>query len=413
MAIEQYTAKHRKWDHVGNLTPNIEVSESVRTGNEYIPAPWLPVQRFDKHFEDYYVVSAGKAVGFTRDSNGFVVPAGLALAWAAAGSGGTTVFSYSDRDLEERVMDIRTGQALAVGYTAAVTRDQIETAILGTTAGPSATNNPFSPPAGIAPYNYIKHPGGDRLQNPADLEFHNYRPQATVAILHDRHIELPLVPAQTATESLTTSAQWTSAGGDVYYRPFTNQPIAKPTRFLPYVFSNTTVFKLEQDLQGDLQANGDYFVDTTTGRLYLFNDTIDPTASAATLGTVTYYNYASAPASVGTFAACVGNLRPGDYLKCDANSNLAKWIKGTDAPEEILAQVLAFQYFPRGGLDKVRTAFDLGRLHNAFPWPSSGPGDFDKDGKRDAMPGSASEGLPANVTYAGAANISVRINLMK
>jgi len=78
---QQYVANHKKWDHVGNLTPNIEISEGVRPSEELKPASYLKLVRFDKYLEDYYVVSAGKVVAL--DSNGDVVPAGLALQAAA------------------------------------------------------------------------------------------------------------------------------------------------------------------------------------------------------------------------------------------------------------------------------------------------------------------------------------------
>ena len=88
---QPYVANHKKWDHVGNLTPNIEISEGIRPSEELKPASYLKLVRFDKYLEDYYVVSAGKVVAL--DSNGDVVPAGLALQ-AAAYSG-----AYAGGDL--------------------------------------------------------------------------------------------------------------------------------------------------------------------------------------------------------------------------------------------------------------------------------------------------------------------------
>ena len=80
MSANSYTATHKTWDHVGNITPNFEYSEAQRPHGEFRPADWLPVGRYDKLMEEYFVVSAGKIVAL--DGEGRVVPAGLKVLWS-------------------------------------------------------------------------------------------------------------------------------------------------------------------------------------------------------------------------------------------------------------------------------------------------------------------------------------------
>lgn len=216
-----YNANHKRWDHVGNLTPNVEISEGIRPSEELKPASYLKLVRFDKYLEDYYVVSAGKVVAL--DSNGDVVPAGLALqiatyttTWDA--TGGThgaqqtaarlavdalgTADIYGTDDVAPTASGV--GVVTADG-NAAVAGDYVVesiltvggTAIVDLTPGDAAAvidgaNVTISAPIGIAPYNYFRWAGGDGF-NPSQYNHHNYNMQHQVAVLCDYYIELPRI----------------------------------------------------------------------------------------------------------------------------------------------------------------------------------------------------------------------------
>ena len=71
----RYSGTGRPVDDMGNTTPEIEVSESVRPWGKFLPAPYLPVGRFDVHKRANVVLSVGTPVGF--DAVGSLVPAGI------------------------------------------------------------------------------------------------------------------------------------------------------------------------------------------------------------------------------------------------------------------------------------------------------------------------------------------------
>ncbi len=335
---QQYTANHKKWDHVGNLTPNIEISEGIRPAEELIPASYLPLVRFDKYLEDYFVVSAGKVVAL--DSNGDVVPAGLKLqadAYQAAWDGNNgllganrtaarlavdalgTASTYAAIDVAQpdingpglnhaggnavvagdyvvegffKVQTIANGIVFVADMVTADENDADEN--LSTVGGTTV-----SKPIGIAPYNYFRWAGGVHGGNPSGMNFHNYNMQHQLAVLCDYYIELPRV-----------------------------------------------------DDKADIEF---------AGIAVLFDSGL--------------------------------TILPGDFLTYDINSDMV--VGGSDCTD-IVGQAWKIDTgFPKDYLERVRTAYQ-------------GLGELDK------MPGSASSGLPDNITYAGgtAAKGVVRINLI-
>jgi hypothetical protein len=340
---QQYVANHKKWDHVGNLTPNIEISEGIRPAEELIPAPYLPLVRFDKYLEDYFVVSAGKVVAL--DSNGDVVPAGLKLqaeayatAWDAEngllganrtaaraavdalGSASAGLASiYAAIDVAQTningpvVKNAGGGDAVAGVYVVegffTVTTDlgvkyiaDFISADLNDADDNVTEVTTVSWPIGIAPYNYFRWAGGVHGGNPSGMNFHNYNMQHQLAVLCDYYIELPRV---------------------------------------------------------------------------------DDKATIAFDGIAVMFD--------GSLV-----LAPGDFLTYDLNSDMVKWTENTDFFEAVIGQAWKIDTgHPKDYLERVRTAYQ-------------GLGDLDK------MPGSASGGLPDNITYAGgtAAKGVVRINLI-
>jgi hypothetical protein len=275
-----YSATFKQWDHVGSITPNMELSEPHRPYGDFQPAHWLPVGRYDKHFEEY-----GR--------------------WKSS-----------------------TALAATLRYSSDV-----------------------------------------------------------------------------------------SAGDDIVGLVLPNVTVAHNTANTPWSFSNTTVFANEVAEIGAILAAGDYMIDHDVGIILMFET--DGNAAPISSGTIDYYHYDSVPVSVGTYGAVVGEVRPGDFLKADANSNFVKAtafaagdvvtaVNGNpsdaeladmmnqvmDAKHEVIGQLLDEDIHPKDYLGHVRTAYEnLGTM--------------------EKMPGSATKGLPSSLTYSGGGVRMVRIMLLR
>lgn len=449
MAVNRYIGNHKTWDHVGNLTPVTEYSESMRPHGEFIPADWLPVSRFEKHFEVYFTISSGKVVALDRQ--GHVVPAGLKKAWNIA-TGGTALV-YTATDVEEGVVDLLTGSALTTTHTYTV--DQVTDALRlrGLIGAAEFAKDFISAPVGICFYNMFQWAGGDGF-NPAQFRQHNHILQHRVAFNTDYVFEFPLVPAVVTTEttdgSISDSAitfgtgGWFSAtglnattryadlvavGDDRVAYVFEKLPVAKNTTLTP-ITSSLGGLTTEVSSIAEVSSAGKYFIDYDVGVLVVFESGGNAIPSPFTVaGTITYYSYEDAPASVSTYASAVGDLKPGDFVTYDTNSNIVKatldigtasnraalgpytadpdYSAASDASisaqvedavrdfdTQVIGQVLEIKQYPKDMLEKVRTQ-----------WPTLGT--------VDQMPGSASAGLPDKITYAGASNRTVTINLIR
>lgn len=359
--FQPYTGNHKKWDHVGNITPNVEISEGIRPAEELAPAAYLRLVRFDKYLEDYYVVSAGKVVAL--DTNGDVVPAGLKLQKedfctgtgidSAAGTaiGSTTgilkdgIDDGGNTDVEDVINWLRisgnwnfnmdaygaadlapVGSNVTVKNASGIDVENLELVVeshfeveissgefyelgnltQGQLDGAKATITKVrsfvrvSTPIGIAPYNFFRWAGD--ASNPANYVHHNYKMQHQVAVLCDYYIELPRIDDKTLIQ-----------------------------------FDGIAVL---------MDANLD--------------------------------------------------LEPGAMLKCDMDSDMVPWLEASDDWSEVIGQAWAIDTnYPKDYLERVRTAYQgLGTL--------------------DKMPGSANVGLPDNMSYAGATTAMgvVRINLI-
>ena len=386
--LGQYTGSHKAWDHVGNNVPNIEISEGIRPAEPFKVAEWLPTQFYDKYYENYFVVLAGKVVAL--DNDGDVVPAQYATS--------SVSIIYTATDVAQGVVDVTTGAALTTTKTVAVSG---VTTFLGGTSALAV-----SKPIGIAPYSYLQWAGGDGV-NPANYRQHNYNMQHAVAVLCDYYIELPLVPATTAVaEALTQSANALNVST---MTALSNLPVAENTTRTPFTFAEgvgapgnvATKFAVEQTTLSGVQAFGDWYVDLETGIISVWS----AGGIGATDYTLVYSHYASAPTSVAAFASAVGDLDPGDFVKCDTNSNYQ--VDAAPSVADTIGQVLAKEVvLGKDLLDRVRTGYSP-----ALGTDATGglPG---TDGQLDQMPGSATGGVPDNVHYAGGADTVVRINLI-
>ena len=203
-SVGQYTGSHKAWDHVGNILPNVEHSEGERPSIEWHVADWLPVQFLDKHYENWIVLMPGKVV--SCDPDGKLCPAGMKIAAELAGSG--DVLTYGVNDVTAGTINVATGVAVTLaelidsGSTRGYTKGEIDAAgFLGESGRAFTVSNPV----GVAPFAYLQNAGGDGF-NPTDYKQHNYNMQHLVTVLCDYVLELPLVPAQQAAESLTFDA---------------------------------------------------------------------------------------------------------------------------------------------------------------------------------------------------------------
>lgn len=378
--LGQYSGTHKTWDHVGNNVPNIEISPGVRP-DFFKPAEWLPVQFYDKYYENWLVILAGKAVAF--DNNGDLVPAGYGLASSPLD------IVYTQNDIDAGVIDVTTGAAVTATKT--VTTASVTKFLGGTDA------LTVSKPVGIAPYSYLQWAGGDGF-NPADYRKHNYNMQHGVALLCDWYIELPLVPAKlAAAEALSNN---TSASGVHTLTALANIPVAANTARTPFEFSGTdkAAFAVQVSTVSGVVSEGYWHINLDTGVITVQKAAGPPSAR------LQYYHYKSAPGTVSKFASAVGNLKPGDFVKVDKNSNFTLDSSATVA--DTLGQVLK-RINVKGAslLDRVHTAYASINTDAAGSLPAYA-------GQMDQMPGSATGGVPDNVHYAGAADTVVRINLI-
>ncbi len=391
-SIGQYSASHKTWDHVGNIIPDVEHSEGERPAIQFKPAAWLPVQFKDKYYEDWNVIMPGKIVAL--DNDGRVVPGQYATS--------SVNIVYTADDVVAGVVDVRTGVTLLIGAIGSFAVSAV-TAFMGRTGVAMAVSKPI----GIAPYAVLRWAGGDGF-NPAQLIEHNYIRQHQIAVLCDYVIQVPLVPAKVTTEAMaTTGTTWFSAPASNISTTTTavaKLPIAANTVRTPISFTGTnasTLFVNQKDTAAAVVASGDWFINYATGIVTVYS-----TGTPANNITITYYEYADNATTVSKFASAVGNLLPGDFVVCDANSNFKK-AGGADTFQDILGQVLERDNaHPKDALERVRTAFTP-----AINTLATGalPGTA---GQLDQMPGSATGGMPAEIAYAGAADTIVRINLI-
>jgi hypothetical protein len=383
MAFNQHQANHKVWDHVGNMSPNVEHSEGERPAIEFQPAAWLPVQMLDKHYENWEVIKPGKIVAL--DNDGKVVPAQYGLA-------GATI-TYTSTDVDAGVVDVRTGETLLLAAIGTFTVASV-TAFMGRTGLAMAVSQPI----GVTPYAVLQWAGGDGV-NPMNFRQHNYNMQHQIAVLCDYVLELPLIPAGASSQALVFAAPVSNVAAAA---AVANLPVAKNTTRTPITFtggSAATLFVTEVADASLVTSAGDWHIDLRTGVVSVYS-----TGAVAGIS-ISYFHYAAAPSTVSKFACAVGNLKPGDFVKCDANSNFA--VALVSDGWAVMGQVLDVDSaFPKDALDKVRTAYLPAIGTNAA---GAKPGTL---GQLDQMPGSATEGYPANIHYAGGADTVVRINLI-
>lgn len=455
-----YTPNHKVWDHVGNIVPGIEHSPGIRPSLEVQVAEWLPTLFYEKHFENWYVISAGKLVA--ADPDGRLMPAEYGLTSASV--------TYTQNDVDAGVIDVATGLPVTTTKTvvlnlltgvrhASWTRDTAGVGVITSgfmgREGVAFDDANAKYPIGVAAMPMIQAAGGDGF-NPTAYNKHNYNMQHAVTVLCDAVLRLPLVPAKVASETVDTTTagsalvfgtqathtraeaaanatgRYNATYGEVpvlgsypvIALALDNYPVAKntirTTLALASDNANDDVSSILVNEKGSLAAvaqAGDFWVDYDFGVIFIYSSdgSTVPAVLTGAAGNITlaYYHLASAPSTVSKFASVLaGSLKVGDFLKCGANSNFV--VATTEDFKDIVGQVVGFETWPRGALDKVRTAFSPAISTDASGGMANGSASSASvnAGQLDQLPGSANGGVPTSIHYAGAANQIVLVNLV-
>jgi hypothetical protein len=365
--------------------------------------------------------------------------------------GSSATITYTTSDVAAGVIDITTGVPVT-GATAYATSD-----IDGSTHsfmgrhGLSFAYATVKYPVGVAPYAFYKWAGNagalDDGNNPLGFTYHNYCLQSTVALLCDAALTLPLVPGQIATEALPTwsssaitfgtkavktrtyvqaTARYNATTGyipclstyPVIGLALENYPVAKNVANTPITSTISGMLNVEVDSLAAVNASGTFFVDYSTGVIFLYSADGQTLPAGFSSGTITYYHYATAPSVYSAFACVLSastELKPGDFLKCGAASNLVRATPGIGGDHEhIIAQVLGFSSHPQDSLNLVRTAYSPAIGTNATGTMLGGVAGSSSVhlGQLDQMPGSATSGMPDALHYSGGSNLIVVLNLI-
>ncbi len=385
-----YKATHKgNQDLSSPWTPNFEINEGQRFGLNY-PAAYLPLERYEPTFQDWKVIGAGKPVAL--DSNGAMVPAGYKLLVALGAGNGP---QYTQTDVDQGVLK-------ADGSAAAVGDYVIDTVISeGITVGRCA---------GVASYDAYQLSGSDPT-NPATYKYHNYNRQTGVAILTDYYLEFPVEPFERVEHSMTEVIAGADQGSfDLAHNTVLDYTIKvkiNGRRDVDFTFA------------AGAGAGGVDQIDWNSG-------TTDDYLKIGDQIEVSYlYETAAYNAPFAGIATWRGSVKPGDLVTFDETSSWVSYSPGavgdTSAGDESASieaaidktlDVVGTVYlvdaeFPKQFLDRVKTAYD-DRLTGPIVDGRTG-----QVSRLDRMPGSATDGMPHNIFYAGGDKFTgiVRFNL--
>ena len=132
----------------------------------------------------------------------------------------------------------------------------------------------------------------------------------------------------------------------------------------------------------DVKSAGDYFIDAAKGILFVYDASAGANWSLGSAGTIKFYKYGGAASASHQHVYFVGSCKPGDHITWDKESNFIA--DSNPAFGTTLGRVLEVQSFPKSLMERTTTA-----------WQGSS---FDASMR---MPGTATEGLPDNLTLAG------------
>lgn len=133
----------------------------------------------------------------------------------------------------------------------------------------------------------------------------------------------------------------------------------------------------------DIAKVGDYFLDAAKGILFIHSSNpATPVNDLTATSVVKFYQYGGASSEDHQHIYFVGTCKPGDHITWDSESNFI--VDSSPAFGTTLGRVLEIQEFPKSLMERTTTA-----------WQGSS---FDASMR---MPGTATQGLPDNLTLAG------------
>lgn len=368
-----YTAKFKGIPDIDprRVTPNFEKKEGLRFG-PFIPAAYLPSLRLEPYNHDHVVIAAGAPVAV--DSRGRAVPAGYKLILAAGAGQGP---QYSALDVAAGVKNAA-GNPVTVG-------EYVVTSLLseGITIGNVI---------GVASYDASQVLASD-VHNPATYPYHNYNRQNGISLLTSYLLEFPVEPLKRTAHTKTvtaTAGQTTIALDHATVVPHSVEVTVDQDRVVKFTFTNNTAPTADAIVMGDALQAGQVVVVK-----YLFEEAFyqAPFAGMTTwrgdvgFGLVTFdadskFKLYSAPAIDDT----------------DAETVAASVAELLASKEDIVGLVTHVAMdWPKQLLDKVKTAYDT-RLYSPIINPINGQ--VLTEGL-DKMPGSATDGVPHQIQYAG------------
>lgn len=375
-----YQAVHKgNRDAYEYQTPNFEISEGMRFG-QFHPAPYLSSERYEHVFQDRVVIGAGKPVAL--DSDGWLVPAGFKKLIEAGGGAGP---QYSQEDIALGVKNAQGAVPSAGDYV-------IDSLI--------AASKEVGRCLGVTSYDAMMLSGSDP-SNPATYRFHNYSRQNGIAVLTDYLLEYPIEPfkrVEVAEKRTVTADSDTFDLDHADVLEHTVEVRVNGRRDVDFAFAAGA------GAGGVDQLDWSAFSGGTLDHLSS-GDVVEYTYLYEVTGT-----YDAPWSSISSFR---GTVKPGDLVTYDQNSAFVAYSPGAigdtsiadesaniaaaiDSSLDVLGQVtLVDTNFPKQFLDRVKTAHDP-RLQGTIKDGRTG-----EVSKLDRMPGSATDGAPHNVWYAG------------
>lgn len=370
-----YKATHRGAPrHVSQrITPNFEKKEGLRFGL-FQPAKYLPSVRLEVLNHDHFVIAAGSPCAL--DSNGFAVPAGYRLI-LAAGAGQGPQYTEADRiagtlnasgvlvSAGEYVVDSMLAEGIEIGRC-----------------------------IGVASYDVYQNLNDD-VHNPGTYKYHNYNKQNGFSILTTYLLEFPVEPLKRSAGQVTIA----SAGSALTTVDLLHDSVVRVVEV-----------KVNKDRVADFTLNkgaGAGGVDRVDGLSIEAGDEVEINYvyeeafySSPFSGMTTWRGDAKTHGLVTYNAESKFVLYQESALD---DSDLASLAASVDAKLDerldIVGIVTDFDNkFPKQVLDQVQTAYDT-RLHSPIVDPETG---LYTDGTGlDKMPGSATDGVPHSIQYAG------------
>lgn len=433
MVVKRFSGSFRtRTDILDNITPNNVVQPNVSVpAGEWKPCDWLPVAWQADASKDYFTISSGKVLSFTRE--GRLCPAGLKKKAAAATAATDPFVTYTQTDVDAGVRSIVTGALCTVGAVS------VEAAAVGIVdrglvmeheVAPAATDlfggNPtqtladakgvldlfIGPAIGVAAYDVYAWAG----DAPGELYDSNYQKQHLIQFFTDVQMQVPArinvtavtianvggvnayaaatlegitFPDGNVTNGATQFVAGSFLAAQARYTGVTmtnvvglaldsgGMQVAQHTDRTPVTSSSTALLRHRSSVELLTKA-GDWTLDAEVGMLLMY----EAGGNANTFGateSVSFFTYNVSAAVGDKMVFWDGECFVGDYVDYDVNSN---FIRTASAPG--LGRVLQKIVQPKGLLDRVRTAF-------------SG-GSFGADAQ---MPGTATKGFTDLITLSG------------